>query len=120
MITINETLYKKMPEDIKICFEQLPNKSNEEVRECFPETKSGKMGKQHTRHTDGSPNGIYGKFDINHELGETYGDSGSASRFFYCAKASKSERNKGCEGLYILKDNTPKEDIEEIKHLLSI
>jgi len=38
----------------------------------------------------------------------------------YRSKASKSERNKGCEGLYILKDNTPKDDIDEIKHLLSI
>ncbi len=27
-----------------------------------------------------------------------FGDSGGASRFFYCAKASKSERNKGLEG----------------------
>ena len=27
-----------------------------------------------------------------------YNDNGSASRFFYCAKASKSERNKGLEG----------------------
>ena len=27
------------------------------------------------------------------------GDKGGASRFFYCAKASKSERNMGCEGL---------------------
>jgi len=36
MITINETLYKKMPDDIKLCFEQLPNPSAEEVRECFP------------------------------------------------------------------------------------
>jgi site-specific DNA-methyltransferase (adenine-specific) len=26
------------------------------------------------------------------------GDKGGASRFFYCAKASKSERNKGLEG----------------------
>lgn len=47
-----------------------------------------------------------------------------SERFFksiiYQAKASKSERNKGCEGLYTLKDNTPKEDINEIKHLLSI
>jgi len=60
--------------------------NSEEVRECFPETKSGKMGKQHKRHTDGSPNGIYGKFDINHELGETYGDSGNASRFFKSIK----------------------------------
>jgi site-specific DNA-methyltransferase (adenine-specific) len=29
----------------------------------------------------------------------TYGDSGGASRFFYCAKSSKSERNKNCEAL---------------------
>ena len=29
----------------------------------------------------------------------TYGDSGGASRFYYCAKASRSERNAGCEGL---------------------
>ena len=27
------------------------------------------------------------------------GDKGGASRFFYCAKASKKERNRGCEGL---------------------
>ena len=71
---------------------------SEEVVSKFPDTKSGKMGANNTRHTDGSPHGIYGKFDVNHPLGETYGDSGSASRFFYCAKASKSERNKGLEG----------------------
>ena len=56
------------------------------------------MTPQHKRTTDGSPNGIYGKFDINHPLSETYGDSGSAARFFYCAKASKSERNAGLDG----------------------
>ena len=41
--------------------------------------------------------GIYNK-----KLGENaggIGDKGGASRFFYCAKASKSERNKGCEEL---------------------
>jgi len=48
------------------------------------------------------------------------GDSGGASRFFYIAKASKSERNMGCEGLFILKDNIPEKDLKEIKHLLSI
>jgi len=31
--------------------------------------------------------------------GQEYGDKGGASRFFYCAKASKSERNMGCEEL---------------------
>jgi len=33
---------------------------------------------------------------VNREYG---GDSGGASRFFYCPKASRSERNAGCEGL---------------------
>ena len=28
-----------------------------------------------------------------------FGDSGSAARFFYCAKASKRDRNEGCEDL---------------------
>jgi site-specific DNA-methyltransferase (adenine-specific) len=27
------------------------------------------------------------------------GDSGSAARFFYCAKASKADRDEGCEGI---------------------
>jgi site-specific DNA-methyltransferase (adenine-specific) len=28
-----------------------------------------------------------------------YGDTGSAARFFYCAKASKRDRDEGCDGL---------------------
>lgn len=60
--------------------------------------KSGKMKATHTRHTDGSPNGIYGKFDGNHPLAETYGDKGGASRFFYCAKANKRDRDEGLDG----------------------
>lgn len=40
----------------------------------------------------------------------TYGDSGGASRFFYCAKASRSDRDYGCEGMEYkeggLKSNT--------------
>lgn len=38
---------------------------------------------------------------FKHTEGEDRGfnDKGGASRFFYCAKASKSERNEGCEGL---------------------
>jgi len=44
--------------------------------------------------------GIYGKFNDIHQKGDPgFGDVGGASRFFYTAKASKSERNAGCEGL---------------------
>lgn len=38
------------------------------------------------------------RFDIG-----GYSDSGGASRFFYCAKASSSERNKGLEGMPLKK-----------------
>lgn len=43
----------------------------------------------------------YGAFagDID-EAGSTFhGDSGSAARFFYCAKASRKDRNDGCAGM---------------------
>jgi DNA modification methylase len=45
-------------------------------------------------------NGIYGNYALD-KLGSNaggLGDKGGASRFFYCAKASKSERNKGLIG----------------------
>jgi site-specific DNA-methyltransferase (adenine-specific) len=31
-----------------------------------------------------------------------FGDSGSAARFFYCAKASKRDRDEGCDGLALV------------------
>lgn len=99
MITINETLYKKMPDDIKLCFEQLPNPSAEEVRECFPESKS----QQHIGKRSGKETGIMGSFVGQDKVVMGHDDSGNASRFFksiiYQAKASKSERNRGCEEL---------------------
>ena len=92
--------------------------NSEEVRECFPETKTGGVGKG--RDSKGK---FYGGGFHNPE---TYngGDSGNASRFFksiiYQAKASKSERQKGCEDLYILKDGTPEDIKKEIETLLDI
>jgi len=67
---------------------------SDEVLEGFPQNagafapvKSGMNGKS---------KGIYGDFAQKGDDGASFrGDSGSASRFFYCAKASKSERNLG-------------------------
>jgi len=44
---------------------------------------------------------IYHKFETSGDDGKTFYGKGlqGASRFFYCAKASKSERNLGCEEL---------------------
>jgi site-specific DNA-methyltransferase (adenine-specific) len=63
---------------------------SEEVVGLFPETKSGQpMNRMHTdpgRHvaSGASRGGIY--------MHTGFGDSGSAARFFYCAKASKADR----------------------------
>jgi len=75
--------------------------NSEEVRECFPETKSGAMNGTYKGSYDFLNDGIvYGK-NANTQNREK--SEGNASRFFksiiYQAKASKSERNKGCEEL---------------------
>ena len=92
---------------------------SEEVRECFPDSMGGGFPK---KNINGSS--VFGTNNLDKEERVNMNDSGNASRFFksiiYQAKASKSERNKGCEELHILKEDTPKEDIDEIKHLLSI
>ena len=40
----------------------------------------------------------------------TYADSGSAARFFYCAKASKRDRNEGLEGFEAKRDHDGRKD----------
>jgi DNA modification methylase len=79
--------------------------NSEEVRECFPETSpSPKIGSVCKSSTSRDGN-ILGKAK-SMERPNGHGDSGNASRFFksiiYQAKASKSERNKGCEGLEVV------------------
>jgi site-specific DNA-methyltransferase (adenine-specific) len=70
---------------------------SEEVLALFPQSK-GQLAKV------GPDNGLkpsincYGDFGAR-DLCEPRGDAGSAARFFYCAKASTSERNLGCETL---------------------
>ena len=70
---------------------------SDEVVACFPESNSGN-GKASTYDKFG---GQWGKG--KQIRNEDYGDSGNASRFFksiiYQAKASKSERNAGCENM---------------------
>ena len=72
---------------------------SEEVVALFP-AEAGAAAPVHRRNGDKFRN-TYGRFVGNiDEQGSTYhGDTGSAARFFYCAKPSRSERNEGCESL---------------------
>lgn len=69
---------------------------SDEVVELFPDTgksTGGRIGKKTMGDVTNVPAGEY-------EAGDPgYGDSGSAARFFYCAKASKKDRNAGLEGM---------------------
>jgi site-specific DNA-methyltransferase (adenine-specific) len=69
---------------------------SDEVRAGFPDTTSGTLSPHHTH--QGSENAcMSGPNYTRHPRREFRGDSGSASRFFYCAKASQAERDAGCE-----------------------
>lgn len=67
---------------------------SDDVLKCFPDSK-GQCGDLigHDKNIQ-SPNGIYGTLPPRHDHIKR-GDNGSASRFFYCAKTSKSERGNG-------------------------
>jgi len=69
--------------------------NSEEVRECFPDSKGGAFPKTHWSSGFVSPEEKEKRVEMN--------DSGNASRFFksilYYPKASKAERNKGCDEL---------------------
>ena len=67
----------------------LVHDGSDEVLAAFPQTTSGLFkGK---RRPDASRT-VLGGFSGDTEEVETYGDSGSAARFFYCGKASRAER----------------------------
>jgi site-specific DNA-methyltransferase (adenine-specific) len=70
---------------------------SEEVLAAFPRAP----GQQGRARSDGTPqnNVIYGALKHGTKLPEPRGDSGSAARFFYCAKASRKDRNAGLEGM---------------------
>ena len=68
---------------------------SDEVVELFPDTgksTGGRIGKKDTSGVNIVPAGQY-------EAGDPgFGDSGSAARYFYCAKTSKRDRNEGLTG----------------------
>lgn len=70
---------------------------SQEVLDLFP-TEAGAASPKRSGHSGDSKNGIYGDYAQSGDDGATFrGDKGSAARFFYCAKASKKDRDDGCE-----------------------
>ena len=99
---ISEKQYKSMPPHLQELFAKLPNYGSQQVMELFPNSK-GSLAKVSTRKVgfrSGKYSGQIGYGELSEvTVVDSFGDSGSAARFFYCAKASKAERNRGCEEL---------------------
>jgi len=73
-----------------------------DVLGLFPETVGARKNKQDDKRIHENLNAeIYGrKMGGRHKPENSHNDNGgSAARFFYCAKASKSDRDEGCEGM---------------------
>lgn len=67
---------------------------SDEVLSLFPDTKSSSGSFKASDYEERETATPFTRGDF---VG--YGDKGSAARFFYCAKASKKDRNEGCESL---------------------
>jgi site-specific DNA-methyltransferase (adenine-specific) len=71
--------------------------NSEQVLALFPETKSGGLSGV-AYDTNAKPGDGWGGIG-NGGSGTCHADTGSAARFFYCAKASRDDRDEGCEEL---------------------
>ena len=73
---------------------------SDEVVELFPDTKATGSGKVSGFRKGGASENSVGLAGVK-KAADGFSDSGSAARFFYCAKASKRDRNEGLDGFEI-------------------
>jgi site-specific DNA-methyltransferase (adenine-specific) len=91
---------------------------SDEVVGLFPNSKSAGEYKKDKLNTFIPEEAM---FPLGYQTNAYAGESGSASRFFYCAKASKRERNIGCEGLeekpkvFNGQSDKPSEDMKDVE-----
>ena len=95
----------------------------EEVCGGMPYTKGN--GSEPNYEKSNSDNRVYveGKNKTWHKSGTHFDDEGSAARYFYCAKATKFDRDEGLnefEEKYVLKENVDEEIANQIKGLLNL
>jgi hypothetical protein len=106
-VKITRATWAKMPPELQALFDEVPDEVMEAFA-AFGEKTSGKASADgHKRRASlGSLStvNVAGRNDEN--AGALYGDTGTAARFFYCAKASKADRDAGLEGMPEVRDET--------------
>lgn len=90
MLRISESTYECMPPHLRALFRKLPNTGRDEVVAGFPDAPGQQ---QAVGPANGAKNSVncYGDYGPRDQFNPR-GDSGSAARFFYSAKADASDR----------------------------
>lgn len=99
---IDEKTFKAMPAELQALFSKCPNPGSDEVLALFPVTGASKATNRGLLHSGrhGGLADIGGNIKEGTDTVRGHNDNGgSAARFFYCAKASKRDRDEGCEGI---------------------
>lgn len=94
---LSETEFSKLPPHLQKLFTRLPNPDADEVDAGFPHSVSSKRNAKNSR--DRVSGSVYPQARDEYREDNTYGDSGAVSRFFYCAKASRADREEGLDHL---------------------
>jgi site-specific DNA-methyltransferase (adenine-specific) len=81
---------------------------SEEVLACFGKGRSSGVYCAVDHHDGRAVQGVT-NFSGKGKPVTMYGDSGSAARFFYCAKASKRDRDEGLDGFELKKNDFHRE-----------
>ena len=104
---IDEGTYKRLPAHLQALFERLPNPSSDEVLALFPKTQQPSFRNgDRVSNNDGIVPWNRGRDTGREVKGAGYADVGSAARFFYCAKASKRDRDEGLDGMPLQRRET--------------
>lgn len=94
---ISEKQYNALPSRLRSLFYKLPNRGSDEVLAAFPDAP-GQQRHVGPEHGERPSRGIYGDFGARPDCVPRIDASKSAARFFYCAKASRKDRDEGLEG----------------------
>ncbi len=90
---INATTFAKLPDHLKALFIKAPNPGSDEVVAQFPAQAGASAPVKGTEASRASVGRVTGERE--RVAGAFHGDTGSAARFFYCAKTSKKDRGEG-------------------------
>ena len=85
---IGENEYARLPRHLQAMFLKMPNPGSDEVLAGFPDS----AGQQGLVEGQTSKRNVYAQNSAPRSRAEPRNDSGSAARFFYSAKASKTDR----------------------------